>query len=127
MAIGSDRDKEIDNGFRVPLPLSSLLAFTLHVQKNIQSKMKELGISRNYQKMFNTELFGDECLRLKGLIDADSEQEFDDKLSKLVQVWDIREKAITKLKDTNFVPYFLKTVAEDMKTKMIRCVHKHGS
>ena len=52
LAVGSDRDRSIDLGFTAPLPLARLSACTLHVKKNIVSKMSAWKISKKTQEMF---------------------------------------------------------------------------
>ena len=127
LAVGSDRDRSIDLGFTAPLSLARLLACTLHVKKNIVSKMSDLKISKKTQEMFLSEIFGDETMKLKGLIDSNSESEFDEKLFNMVEVWNIREKSDRKLtqnQETSFASYFVNRIADDMKRKMLRSVRQ---
>jgi len=61
------------------------------------------------------------------LIDADSAEEFDEKLYKLVDVWNTRELQLRQLKSSNatkFAEYFVTRISDDMKRKMIRSVRK---
>ena len=63
LAVGSDRDKSIDNGFMKPFPMGRILSCKRHVNGNIKKKLTDLGITSHGDYL--DEIFGDESSQVK--------------------------------------------------------------
>lgn len=64
---------------------------------------------------------------MKGLIDTETDDEFDEKLGPLVKVWNEREthhRNLKSINDCKFASYFVKNISVDMKRKMIYGVRR---
>lgn len=68
LAVGSDRDKSIDNGFMASFPIARILSCKRHVQGNITKTLSELGISSKSQQQYLEEIFGNDRTQVKVFI-----------------------------------------------------------
>jgi len=65
LAVGSDRDTAIDNGFMASFPIGRLLACKRHVEGNIKKTLSDIGITAKCQHPFLEEIFGNERTKVK--------------------------------------------------------------
>ena len=123
---GTDGEKAIMNGFRKCQSFreSTWLICMIHARENCQRKMTEIGIGNKTMQKISRHIYGiekdtrDGRQRRLGLVDAESEQVFDDKLNMRMGQWDTLEQHDTS-KDPVFSQWFLKYKAEECKTTML--------
>ena len=122
--VGSDRQKAIENGISAQLPIAHFLACSKHVEDNITRKMALLNISGEAKSEILADIFGERRCSTKGLIDSESDEEFDAKLMSLKEQWDDAETRSSRCKTPEFYTYFLHHIASDMKAKMMLPVRR---
>ena len=122
--VGSDRQKAIENGLSVQLPIAHYLSCTKHVQDNITHKMGLINVTGEAKSQILADIFGDRHSMEKGLIDSESSDEFDAKLLSLKEQWDEVERRSSQCEEPQFYNYFLQHIASDMKTKMLVSVRR---
>lgn len=89
MAFGTDDEKALENGFNNNFERATHLLCEIHLKKNLERKLVELGITGNTKDEFISDVFG----RLigdifeSGLTDAANKEEFDSMLNLLKQKW----------------------------------------
>ena len=76
------------------------LSCFVHMKRNIERKLQDLGIKGGEAAKFLTEIFGSSSE--EGILDAESAQDFEAKLLSLETVWQERERALTKRNDPIF-------------------------
>ena len=81
--------------------------------------MALLNISGEARSDILADIFGKRHSNEKGLIDIESNEEFDAKLLSLKEQWDDAEVRSLRHKNPVFYPYFLHYIASDMKAKMM--------
>ena len=125
--MGSDREVAVRNGFSPFFPLVTWLSCFKHVEDDIKRKLNNLGIKDPLQREFLDDIFGNEEGKEKGLVDADSNADFDVQLESLYPVWNEREKVARKLSEDDepeFFNYFSRSITNDMKRTMLKPVRK---
>lgn len=122
--VGSDRQKAIENGISAQLPIAHFLACSKHVDDNITRKMALLNISGEAKSEILADIFGERRCSTKGLIDSESDEEFDAKLISLKEQWDDAVTRSSRCKTPEFYTYFLHHIASDMKAKMMLPVRR---
>ena len=80
--------------------------------------MKQIGLSEGLTRRFCSDLFG-----RGGLVWSQSETEFEEKISHLVEEWDSLERS-ERQGEPKFSTYFLENKKQDMKSKMCKFVVK---
>ena len=80
--------------------------------------MKQIGLSEGLTRRFCSDLFG-----IGGLVWSQSETEFEEKISHLVEEWDSLERG-ERQGEPKFSTYFLENKKQDMKSKMCKFVVK---
>ena len=127
--MGSDREDAVEKGMSTHLPLATWLACKRHVEDDCRRKLRSLGMLRNDCSSFLLDIFGSDKAEEKGLIDAESCDDFEAKLFSLEKTWNKREKNVRGLSDesvTEFYHYLLTFVAQCMKRKMISPVRQRA-
>ena len=105
--VGSDRQHTMENGLARKMPTAQFLSCKKHVEDNVKMKMAALGILNKSD--FLVDIFGDNSSR--GLVDSESNEDFDARLLHLKKVWGITPQG------NKFYAYFLVHIADDMKNK----------
>lgn len=88
-AFGSDGEKAIYQAFGDIFPNAVHLRCEIHMRDNVDAKLKVLGISEAVAKEMTADLFGTYLgnEKYKGLVDAESKDEFEAKLESLGCKW----------------------------------------
>lgn len=109
---GTDGDKNLSDAFEVCFTSAKHLLCDIHMQDNIERKLKELGIPKKEAKLYTEDIFGkiSHETKIKGLVDSMSAEEFDQKLSSLQTEWKSRHS-----NGSSFLNYFLEYKAELIK------------
>ena len=77
-----------------------------HVEDDIKRKLNSLAIKDPLQREFLDGIFGNEEGKEEGLVDADSNADFDVQLESLYPVWNEREKVARKLSEDDEPEFF---------------------
>ena len=93
LACGTDGEKAVVDGFKRNVPYAIFLRCFIHYKKNIEVNLENGGFGKELKKLFLDEIFGVQNSNKKfcGLVHCSSEEEFDQKLSALESVWNVRE------------------------------------
>jgi len=87
--------------------------------RDIQEKMKTVGVPQHYQSSFVQDVMGTfYSPDTKGLVDAESNEEFDQRLLNLCSVWQKREAEFSKT-EAQMYQWFSTYHAEDVHNSMI--------
>ena len=122
LCFGTDGDKALVEAFSHNFPFAIQLRCFIHFKKNVQEKLRSLGIPHGVADEFISEIFGKQCgiSHIKGLVDCSTAAEFDEMLLDLEQQWLDREKPYCPETGPRFYPYFCKYQADIVKCHM-RC------
>jgi len=94
----------------------------VHFKKNVQEKLRLLGLPTSVSEQFLADIFGQHqgsCYQ-EGLVDCGSEREFDDKLESLKEMWNSREIPHAPASGPRFYDYFCCYQADVVKYSMRR-------
>ena len=109
LACGTDGEKALIDGFKRHMRFAIFLRCFLHFKDNIKRELTDRGITGDAKEQFISEIFGTQegSVKYYGLVDCDSENEFDSKLDMLKQEWEEREATHgSKLKKQTFFEWF---------------------
>ena len=126
MAFGSDGEKALGDAFSLQFRDASHLLCSLHVKERIKMKLRDLGITGEYIKLFLNDIFGLQqgSHLICGLVDSDSSEEFDEQLSNLADTWNEREMTAVTKSVPEFHTWFIKYQVSNMKSKMLKPLRK---
>jgi hypothetical protein len=111
-AFGTDGDKNLSDAFEVCFTSAKHLLCDIHMQDNIERKLKDLGITKGKAREYIDDIFGKtkDGIKTKGLVDSMSSEEFDHTLQNLYEKW----KSIHP-NGTLFLKYFMEYKADLIK------------
>ena len=114
-AFGTDDERNVYEAMKSCFSQADHLLCTIHMLDNIKSKCVDLKIDST---AFVAEIFGVKSgeVKVKGLIDCVSDQEFEQEYKRLTKVWQTREKG------EEFIKYIDVNKKEKMKTTMLASV-----
>ena len=126
LCFGSDGDKALVEAFSHSFPFAIQLRCFIHFRRNIQEKLRTLGIPHQVAEAFLTDILGKHhgSTYIEGLVDCRSEQEFDEKLQALKQTWNDRELPYSPSSGPRFYTSFCTYQAEVVKHHMRRDVRE---
>lgn len=112
LACGTDGEKALIDGLKRNFRFALFLRCFIHFKDNEQRQLSERGLPSDIKSKFLSEIFGkqEESTKYAGLVDCDTEDEFDAKLMALKSEWEAREaESRGTLKKTNtFYEWFVK-------------------
>ena len=122
LAFGSDGDKAMVEALSHNFPFAVQLRCFLHFKKNVEQKLKELGIPAQVVQEFLSDIFGKRTANTykEGLVDSCSVQEFDERVENLKPLWDAREKPFALVSGPRFHSYFIQYQADVVRYHMRR-------
>ena len=92
LAVGTDGKSNLVAAIVNNLSFAQHVRCALHMTRDIQEKMKAVGIPKEYQSLFLRDVMGSfYSTDTKGSVDAKNNEEFDDMLLKLDRIWQKRE------------------------------------
>lgn len=93
LACGTDGEKALINGLKRNFRFALFLRCFVHFRDNLRRELKKRGLTTNTIEEFITEIFGKQqgSTMYQGLVDCNSEEEFDAKLDGLKEKWDEQE------------------------------------
>lgn len=82
LCFGTDGDKALVESFGHNFPYATQLRCFIHFKKNVQEKLRSLGFPAHVTSEYMVDIFGKQsgAIYTKGLVDCESEKEFDDVL-----------------------------------------------
>ena len=109
LAIGTDGEKALSNGLKRHFRFATLLLCFIHQKKNIETELLARGVKGADKQKVMDAIFGrqDGEVMFTGLVDCESDEEFDSKLTALKVTWDQLEGQTVKLK-LSFFEWFQK-------------------
>lgn len=127
--IGTDEEVNIFKGISNGLggnPANILC--TNHVKDNIKRKLQEFGFPAKSSTEIIRDIFGHthDGNFYKGLIDSESEYEFGEKVTLLIEKWNKIETETTRNNPPKFSNYFMQKKAESILGKMIKPVREQA-
>eukprot|EP00112_Aurelia_sp_Birch-Aquarium-sp1_P014212 Seg3053.3 transcript_id=Seg3053.3/GoldUCD/mRNA.D3Y31 product="hypothetical protein" protein_id=Seg3053.3/GoldUCD/D3Y31 len=130
LACGTDGEEALVEGFKRNFRFATFLRCTIHFKANIKAALSERGFAKKEMQMTLDEIFGKQegDVKFYGLIDCDSEEEFDRKLQTLEEKWKTREEegAAKVPKKKIFYDWFLEEKANVVKTAMLKPVREEA-
>ena len=81
------------------------LSCFIHMKRNIERKLRDIGIKGGEVTKFTTEIFGSNAE--EGILDAESSLDFDARLLSLETVWNSRERIETGKREPVFYNWIL--------------------
>ena len=93
LACGTDGEKALIDGLKRNFRFALFLRCFIHFKDNVQRQLSERGLPSDIKSKFLSEIFGkqEESTKYAGLVDCDTEDEFDAKLMALKSEWEARE------------------------------------
>ena len=93
LTCGTDGEKALIDGFKRNFRYAVFLRCFIHFKDNIKRELSSRGFSSDKRKLFMAEIFGaqDGPRKYCGLVDRDSEDDFDDMLTTMQVEWEKRE------------------------------------
>ena len=121
-AIGIDGEVAISSGFQVQFKESKHVLCFLHVKDNLKCKLHDIGVTGATADQFLKDVFGNVVgtTKIAGLVDCDTEEEFDTVLAGLEPIWDEREMSCTKTTEAKFFKWFHAYHAQNVKSCMLK-------
>lgn len=120
MAFGTDGDKGLIEAFTHNFPYSIQLRCFIHFKKNVEAKLKDLGLPSSVSQEFIDDIFGKRVGNSfqEGLVSSCSADEVEERLQKLKSIWNTREEAYAPASGPRFHSYFSKHQADVVKYHM---------
>ena len=89
LAFGTDGDKNLADALGHNFPFAVQLRCFLHFKKNIQQKLRDLAIPNHVSEKLLDDIFGKQegNVKIEGLVDSSSVEDFDCKLEALEESW----------------------------------------
>ena len=132
LAFGTDGDKNLVEALAHNFPNAIQLRCFIHFKKNIQERLRDLGIPTTVACAFLNDIFGSSVggSRLEGLVDVSSMEDFDRKLESLEEVWNallfvesLAHSSTPTLTDTKLKSY--EATCERISGKQLVLDHHH--
>jgi len=86
MAFGTDGEKALSTAFSTVFDNATHCRCFLHFKGNLESKLREFNIPKHMQVEFLRDIFGDRFNAEDGLVDADSDEDFNGIVSSLQKI-----------------------------------------
>ena len=88
-SFGTDGELALYQAFKHSFPSAVHLLCSIHVRRNIKSKIQEMGITESVQQIILGDIFGKQvgAQYIEGLIDAENDQEYENGLQSLIRKW----------------------------------------
>ena len=117
LAFGTDGDKAlVSHNF----PFAAQLRCFLHFKKNVEQKLRELGIPSQISQEYIANIFGKKVGNTyeEGLVDSCSVQQFNERFEIFKNLWDTREMSFAPASGPRFYHYFQQYQADVVRYHM---------
>lgn len=120
MAFGTDGDQNLTDACDHNFPYAVQLRCFIHFKRNLQEKLRDLGMPKAVADKFVDDVFGrsEGNIRIEGLVDACSVKEFDQNFEALQELWNSRERPYSGESEPQFYDHFSRFHAEVIKNHM---------
>jgi len=119
LAVGTDGESNLSAAILNNLPFAQHVRCAVHMTRDIQEKMKRMGVPKQYHSKFLRDVMGSfYSPEDKGLVDAESGEDFDEMLLKLGPLWDKGEAEFSTLK-LSLYGWFCQYHAKEVRSSMI--------
>ena len=119
LAVGTDGESNLAAAILNNLPFAQHVRCAVHMTRDIQEKMKAMGVPKAYQGQFLQDVMGSfYSPDTKGLVDAESDEEFDEMLLSLSPIWDERGAEFSS-REPSLHAWFSKYHSKDVWSSMI--------
>ena len=115
---GTDGEKAISNAMHVVFERAVHLRCFLHFKGNLDMKLREYGVPKSERMEFLRDVFGNPLELETGLVDAESEQEFEALVESVKDVWEQRESPYNS--PPQFHSWFVKYCKDEVKDTMLK-------
>ena len=124
---GTDGEKALIDAFTHEFPFAIHLTCFIHVRRNIKEELAKNSLPPDVQAIILDDIFGKKIgtTLFEGLLDVNTEAEFDDKLELLQSKWMKQEDV--KVEVEAFFKWFVRNKATVIKHSMLRPVREVGS
>ena len=114
LAFGTDGDKNLTEALGHNFPFALQLRCFIHFKKNVQEKLRDLGLPSHISQQFLDDIFGkrDGNLKIEGLVDSTGVEDFQQKLEALEDHWNTRESPYASSSGPRFYEYFKRVQAD---------------
>jgi hypothetical protein len=127
LACGTDGEKALIDGFKRHFHYAIFLRCFLHFKDNIKRELTARGISGDAKNDIIAEIFGKQegSTKFEGLVDCETDDEFESKLEQLKLTWEDREAASgNKTKKQSFFDWFLTEKVSKNSCTQTGCSHE---
>ena len=120
MAFGTDGDQNLTDACGHNFPYALQLCCFLHFKRNLQEKLRDLGIPKVVADQFLSDVVGrvEGNVRIEDLVDAASIDDFDRKFEALKEPWNTRESPYCGDSGPQFYNHFTRFHAEVIRHHM---------
>ena len=120
MACGTDGDKALVEAITHSFPYALQLRCFLHFRRNVQEKLREMGLPSLVSEEFVHDIFGKRTGNTfqEGLVDSSSADEVQERLSLLEPIWNARESPHAPASGPRFYAWFCQYQADIVKHHM---------
>ena len=118
VAFGTDGKKALSTTFSTVFFNAIHCYCFLHFDGNLESKLREFIIPKHMQVEFLREIFGDPCSAEDGLVDADSDEDFEGIICSLEKIWNDREMIYNN--PPQFYEWFINNCTAEVQKMMLK-------
>ena len=127
LAYGTDGEQTLMDALSHEFPFAIHLLCTIHMRRNVKQQLIDRKFPEEHRRATLDEVFGAKrgTVHFEGLIDCNTNKEFDEKLESLKQRWEQREASSSEC-NRGFYDWFLTHKSELMKSSTIRPVREQA-
>ena len=121
-SFGTDGEVALYQAFKHSFPTAIHLLCSIHARRNVTSKLREFGVCESVQRIIVGDIFGKQVgtQYLEGLVDAVSEQQYEDGLQSLCKRWKVYDTHAGGPIST-FIEWYLQFKTSLVKEGLLRC------
>ena len=123
LAYGTDGEQTLMDALSHEFPFAIHLLCTIHMRRNVKQQRIDRKFPEEHRRAMLDEVFGAKrgTVHFEGLIDCNTNKEFDEKLESLKQRWEQREASSSEY-NRGFYDWFLTHKSDLMKSSAIHPV-----
>ena len=120
-SFGTDGEVALYKAFKHSFPTAIHLLCSIHARRNVTSKLREVGVCESVQRIIVGDIFGKQVgtQYLEGLVDVESEQQYEDGLQSLCERWKMYDSCAGGPVST-FIQWYLKCKTSLVKEGLLR-------
>ena len=120
-SFGTDGEVALYQAFKHSFPTAIHLLCSIHARRNVTSKLREVGVCESVQQIIVGDIFGKQVgtQYLEGLVDVESEQQYEDGLQTLCERWKMYD-TYTGGPVSTFIQWYMKFKTSLIKEGLLR-------